>query len=133
MDDRLQEQFFSSMMCFKKLEAAFSLECEMQMNEMAILRDILGGCSVSGSSCTNLNVPKMQERLRISKPAVSYILNTLEKKNYIVREITQRTAGRSPSAPPLRERRQPADPWKNAIRPGRAASGNLARIICASL
>ena len=26
-------------------------------------------------------------RLRISKPAVSYILNTLEKKNYIVREI----------------------------------------------
>ena len=87
MDDRLQERFFSSMMCFKKLEALFSLECEMQMNEMAILRDILGGCSVSGSSCTNLNVPRMQERLRISKPAVSYILNTLEKKNYIVREI----------------------------------------------
>lgn len=90
MDDRLQERFFSSMMCFKKLEALFSLECEMQMNEMAILRDILGGCSVSGSSCTNLNVPRMQERLRISKPAVSYILNTLEKKNYIVREIDAR-------------------------------------------
>ena len=88
MDDRLQERFFSSMMCFKKLEALFSLECEMQMNEMAILRDILGGCSVSGSSCTNLNVPRMQERLRISKPAVSYILNTLEKKNYIVRKIS---------------------------------------------
>lgn len=29
----------------------------------------------------------MQERLRISKPAVSYILNTLEKKNYITRTI----------------------------------------------
>ena len=87
MDNKLQEQFFSSMMCFKKLEASFSLACEMQMNEMAILRDILGGCSCSEKSCTNLNVPKMQERLRISKPAVSYILNTLEKKNYIVREI----------------------------------------------
>lgn len=87
MDNRLREQFFSSMMCFKKLESAFSLECEMQMNEMAILKDILGGCSLSGKSCTNLNVRKMQERLRISKPAVSYILNTLEKKNYIVRGI----------------------------------------------
>ena len=41
MDNKLQEQFFSSMMCFKKLEASFSLACEMQMNEMAILRDIL--------------------------------------------------------------------------------------------
>ena len=35
----------------------------------------------------NLDVPKMQEKLQISKPAVSYILNALEKKNYIVREI----------------------------------------------
>ena len=71
----------------RKMEAAFSQECEMQMNEMAILQDIMGGCLCSETSCTNLNVSKMQERLRISKPAVSYILNTLEKKNYIIREI----------------------------------------------
>lgn len=90
MDDRLQEEFFSSMMSFRKLESAFSLACEMQMNEMAILRDILGNCSLSGKPCTNLNVPKMQEQLRISKPAVSYILNTLEKKNYITRSIDGR-------------------------------------------
>lgn len=35
----------------------------------------------------NLDVPKMQKNLHISKPAISYILNTLEKKNYITREI----------------------------------------------
>lgn len=35
----------------------------------------------------NLDVPKMQKKLHISKPAISYILNTLEKKNYITREI----------------------------------------------
>ena len=87
MNDKLREEFFRSMACFKKLESLFSLECEMQINEMAILHDISGGCSCSEESCTNLNVPKMQERLRISKPAVSYILNTLEKKNYITRTI----------------------------------------------
>ena len=47
MKNSLWEEFFQSMMCFKKLESAFSLECEMQMNEMAILQDILGGCSCS--------------------------------------------------------------------------------------
>ena len=35
----------------------------------------------------NLDVPKMQKKLNISKPAISYILNTLEKKKYITREI----------------------------------------------
>ena len=35
----------------------------------------------------NLDVPGMQKKLHISKPAISYILNTLEKKNYITREI----------------------------------------------
>ena len=35
----------------------------------------------------NLDDPKMQKMLHISKPAISYILNTLEKKNYITREI----------------------------------------------
>lgn len=35
----------------------------------------------------NLDVPKIQKKLNISKPAISYILNTLEKKKYITREI----------------------------------------------
>ena len=86
MDNKLQEQFFSSMMCFKKLEASFSLACEMQMNEMAILHSIAGTCCRE-CPCMNLDVPKIQQKLHISKPAISYILNTLEKKNYITREI----------------------------------------------
>ncbi len=87
MDKELKERFFSTMMCFRKLESAFSVECEMQMNEMAILHNITGNCSCQECTCMNLDVPKMQEKLQISKPAVSYILNALEKKNYIVREI----------------------------------------------
>lgn len=86
MDRELREQFFSAVMRLKKLESAFSLECDIQMNELAILQSITGACGCEECG-VNLNVPEIQEKLHISKPAVSYILNTLEKKNYITREI----------------------------------------------
>lgn len=86
MSDELREQFFTSILHFRKLEAALSSECEMQMNEMAILHSIAETCCRE-CPCMNLDVPKMQKKLHISKPAISYILNTLEKKNYITREI----------------------------------------------
>jgi DNA-binding MarR family transcriptional regulator len=71
------------------MEAAFSTECEIQMNELAILQSI-ARCCCEDSCGMNLNVPEIQQRLHISKPAVSYILNTLEKKKYITREIDPR-------------------------------------------
>lgn len=86
MSDELREQFFTSILHFRKLESALSSECEMQMNEMVILHNIAGTCC-SECPCMNLDVPKMQKKLHISKPAISYILNALEKKNYITREI----------------------------------------------
>ena len=86
MSDELREQFFTSILHFRKLESALSSECEMQMNEMVILHNIAWTCC-SECPCMNLDVPKMQKKLHISKPAISYILNALEKKNYITREI----------------------------------------------
>ena len=86
MSSDLREQFFTSIVHFRKLEATLSSECEMQMNEMAILHSIAGTCCRE-CPCMNLYVPKIQQKLHISKPAISYILNTLEKKNYITREI----------------------------------------------
>lgn len=86
MSSELREQFFTSIVHFRKLESALSSECEMQMNEMVILQSIAGTCCRE-CPCMNLDVPKMQKKLHISKPAISYILNTLEKKNYITREI----------------------------------------------
>ena len=85
--DKLREQFFHTMMRFKKTEILFSTECELQMNELFILQSIACGCSHSDCISTNLDVPRIQDRLQITKPAVSYILNGLEKKNYIRREI----------------------------------------------
>ncbi|MCC2253911.1 MarR family transcriptional regulator [Ruminococcus sp. CLA-AA-H200] len=86
MNSELKEQFFTSIVHFRKLESALSSECEMQMNEMVILNSIAGTCCRE-CPCMNLDVPMMQKKLNISKPAISYILNTLEKKKYIVREI----------------------------------------------
>ena len=86
MSSELREQFFTTIIHFRKLESALSAECEMQMNEMVILHSIAGTCCPE-CPCMNLDVPKMQKKLHISKPAISYILNTLEKKNYITREI----------------------------------------------
>lgn len=88
MEQSLRGEFFCAMMRFKKLETFFSAACDIQMNELAVLQSITGGCEAC--ACMNLNVPDIRERLQISKPAVSYILNTLEKKRYIAREIDQR-------------------------------------------
>lgn len=87
MDIKLKGDFFAMMMRLKKLEPTFSSECDMQMNELVILKAIAGHCGYAQCSGMNLNVPEIQEKLQISKPAVSYILNALEKKDYISREI----------------------------------------------
>lgn len=86
MSSELREEFFTSIIHFRRLESALCTECEMQMNEMVILQSIAGTCCRE-CPCMNLDVPQMQKKLRISKPAISYILNTLEKKKYITREI----------------------------------------------
>lgn len=87
MDGSLRQQFLFTMLQFKKTESIFSSECDMQMNELAILQSITGNCECSECSSVNLDVPDIQEKLQITKPAVSYILNGLEKKEYISREI----------------------------------------------
>ena len=68
MSSELREQFFTSIVHFRKLESTFSSECEMQMNEMVILQSIAGTCCKE-CPCMNLDVPKMQKKLNISKPA----------------------------------------------------------------
>lgn len=87
MESDLQNEFFAVMMRIKKMGAMFSSECEIQMNELAILKTAAGECEGCPGESINLNVPQLQERLHITKPAISYILNTLEKKNFIIRTI----------------------------------------------
>lgn len=108
MDGQLRQQFLNVMMRFKKTESVFSSECEMQMNELVILQSITGNCECAECTSVNLNVPDIQKRLQITKPAVSYILNTLEKKNYINREIDSKDR-RKISITPTAEGKAAAD------------------------
>lgn len=106
MDRELWVEFFSGMMGYKKLEAAFSAACRVQMNELLILQRIAEGCGECGA--VNLNMPDIQETLQISRPAISYLLNSLEKKRYIIREIDTRDR-RKISVSPTPEGRSAAE------------------------
>ncbi len=87
MGDDLREQFVSLMTRCGKMNMMLSSQCELQMNELAILHIISGKGTRRSGEGVNLNMQSIQDRLQISKPAISYTLNTLEKKAYIVREI----------------------------------------------
>ena len=64
MKNSLWEEFFQSMMCFKKLESAFSLECEMQMNEMAILQDFWADAAAAKRPVTTWMCQRCKNSLR---------------------------------------------------------------------
>ena len=131
MSSELREEFFTSIVHFRKLESTFSSECEMQMNEMVILQSIAGTCCQE-CPCMNLDVPKIQKKLNISKPAISYILNTLEKKKYITREIDPKDRRKvSISATPEGKGRGGAVAEGNSMSCGVRSSPGLERTICA--
>lgn len=88
MDNRLRAGFFATMALYKKIETAFASECGLPLNELAILQIITGKCGKKDNREINLDVPDIQAILHISRPAVSYILNSLEKKDYIFRKIS---------------------------------------------
>ncbi len=87
MSDDLREQFISLMMRCGKMNTMLASQCSLQMTELELMHIISGYGPCCFQEGVNLNVQSIMERLQISKPAISYTLNTLEKKEYIVREI----------------------------------------------
>lgn len=77
MDGNLKEQLIRVMLRFKKLGMTFPLGFDIRMGELFVMNGIAGN-----TSCSDI-----QSNLYITKPAVSQILNTLEKKGYVNREI----------------------------------------------
>ncbi len=90
MNKELSEQFIMLMTKCSKFNTAFPSMCGLPVNEMRILHMISEAGPDSRREGTNLDMQNMQEQLQISKPAISYNLNMLEKKEYIVREIDTR-------------------------------------------
>ncbi len=87
MSDDLRELFVSLMSKCSKMNSTLSSQSDLQVNELEILRIISDNSDCDSQEGINLNMQNIQDRLQISRPAISYTLNTLEKKEYIVREI----------------------------------------------
>jgi len=84
MDNSLKEQLIRSMFRFKKVGMAFRPRIDISMGEIALMKGLDDRSSNPGKK--NF-VSSVQKSLNITKPAISQMYNTLEKKGYITREI----------------------------------------------
>lgn len=78
MKKLLRKDFTNAMLRFKSMMEKFFIKSENSFGELLLLRKIESGINAAG----------MCSALHISKPAVSYMLNSLEKKGCIIREIS---------------------------------------------
>ena len=84
MDTELRDRLVHSMFRFKKLGMIFPPGIDIHMGELFVMKSIEGNSSCPAHSSPVSDLPK---HLMISKPAMSQLLNGLEKKGYIIREI----------------------------------------------
>ena len=85
MDVILKEQLIRSMFRFKKVVGvAFRPSVDVSMGEIALMKSLEDKTCHPGRKDLSSNV---QNSLHITKPAISQMYNTLEKKGYITREI----------------------------------------------
>ena len=84
MDREFTEEFACSIFRFRKVGMAFSTKLDMHVGELFIMKKIAE--DTAGSDHT-VRVSDIQSSLFITKPAVSQMLNSLERKGYIKRGI----------------------------------------------
>lgn len=84
MDNELRDRLMHAMFRFKKVGMIFPPGLDIHMGELFVMRSIDGNCPFPDHPSPVSDLPK---HLMISKPAMSQLLNGLEKKGYLVREI----------------------------------------------
>ncbi|NCB52771.1 MAG: MarR family transcriptional regulator [Clostridia bacterium] len=84
MDSGLKEELVRSTRRIKKMGMLFTAEGDIHMGEFAVMRAI-AGCP--NRPIRSVYVSEIQNNVHITKPAVSQILNSLEKKGYVSREM----------------------------------------------
>lgn len=84
MKDTLSEQLVRSMFRFKKVVMTSHHGLDINMGEIVVMSRIaeMASCDDNG-----MFVSDIQRNLHITKPAISQMYNSLEKRGYIVREI----------------------------------------------
>lgn len=84
MNPESKEQFLAAIFRMKKAVTCFPQSSGLQSSELAVLCQASVGCTREEKGYT---VSEIQQSLHISKPAVSQVLNSLERKQYIVRAM----------------------------------------------
>lgn len=84
MDSTVTEQLVKSIFRFRKVAMIFHVGLDLNMGEIAVMKGIAEKAAGNSSS---MCVSDIQNKLHITKPAVSQIYGSLEKKGYIIREI----------------------------------------------
>lgn len=84
MEPGLKEQLTGAIIRFKRADNCLSFQTRLQISELAVMGRAYGSCTYPEKG---MCVSEIQQTLHVSKPAVSQILNSLEKKGYIVRAI----------------------------------------------
>lgn len=84
MEKGLKEQLVFAIIRFKRADSCLALPAKLQLSEMAVLSKAAKGCLCANDG---ICVSDIHEAMHISKPAVSQILNNLEKRGLVVRSI----------------------------------------------
>lgn len=84
MNESLKDQLVSSLHRFRKLGRNLPPELGLNMGELFVLQRIKRDMPCSGS---DIAAGEVHEHPHFTKPAVSQMLNSLEKKGYVHREI----------------------------------------------
>ena len=84
MDNKeIQEEMFRAMFRLRHLNLSSMLK-DISIGEYKIL-EMCSGCSKCGAKADGTYVSGMAAKMRVSSPAVSRLLKSMERKNYITR------------------------------------------------
>ena len=83
MSEDIKRRLLHTLFRFKRIEFRFMPDSELNMGELMVL----GSFMKNNDADENICIQHVQRRLNVTKPAISQILNSLEKKGYISREI----------------------------------------------
>lgn len=87
MDRTLKDQLMKAMVGLKKIHGKLLSNSELSIAEIMMMRTI-GVINHDESHQCDVTVSAIRDTLKISMPAVSQTLSTLEKKNLIKRDIS---------------------------------------------
>ncbi|MGE4584733.1 MAG: MarR family winged helix-turn-helix transcriptional regulator [Sphaerochaeta sp.] len=83
-DSTLKEQLIHALLRFKKLGMTFPADYHVNVGEFFVMKNL-----EKGHLCPEgpMNVSDIHHNLHVTKPAISQMLNSLEKKGYVSRAI----------------------------------------------